>query len=71
MLRSPDKPEMSWEDYQLEVEQNLDRPFYAVGTTKQEQQTNAQVRCAEIGREAKEHSDCAGGYYYTCEEMED
>ncbi len=33
MLRDPDKPDVSWEDYEKELGDNPDLPFYAAGKT--------------------------------------
>jgi hypothetical protein len=68
MLRDPEDPELSWEDYKKLLADNPERPFYAPGKTFIEQFSKAQERCDEYERRAQHHSDCAGGIYWTCEE---
>jgi hypothetical protein len=68
MLRDPDRPDLNWEDYEIEVQSNPDRPFYAPGETRAEKDIYARQRCGKIGRDADRYSDCTGSYYYVCVE---
>jgi hypothetical protein len=68
MLRDPENPDISWEDYQSNLEKHPDRPFYPPGITLSERRYNAEQRCQKIGRFAVEHPDLTGSTYFTCEE---
>jgi hypothetical protein len=68
MLRDPDRPDLNWEDYEIEVQSNPDRPFYAPGNHEGERDAYARSRCAQIERDFAKFNDVTGGYYYTCVE---
>lgn len=66
MLRDPEQPDKSWEDYDEELDPA--RPFYPQGKTRAEEDAYAQKRCAQIHRVAERRRDMTGGNYYFCRE---
>ncbi|MEZ2319302.1 MAG: hypothetical protein ACBR15_09935 [Microcoleus sp.] len=62
MLRDADNPDKSWEDWEAELAERPDRPFYTRNDAE------AAQRCEQLNREATKHPDVTGKSYYTCDE---
>ncbi|HBL11011.1 MAG TPA: hypothetical protein DD379_06325 [Cyanobacteria bacterium UBA11162] len=66
MLRNPEYPEKSWEDLEAELEENPERPFFAIGATTSERDRYAKERCKKYDRIPEKHPYTGGNIFYTC-----